>query len=77
MAKKRTQDSELGTQKEESNMVEMPAAVPTYTLRADRKSDMLAMIAVLRMGREFGVENLAELEATVREFELYEEKYLR
>jgi hypothetical protein len=70
--------SELRTQNTEETaqaQAGQAEACPTYTLRADRKSDLLAMIAVLRFGREFGVDNLAELETTVREFELYEEEH--
>ena len=54
-------------------------ACPTYTLSADSRFDVLALIGVLRVAREWGAypEKIAELERVVREFELYEEKWRR
>ncbi len=54
-----------------------PAEVPSLTLRADRRFDILAMVAILRMARErkLPAEKLAPLEAKVRDFEFYEEAH--
>lgn len=58
---------------------------PTYTLRADTRFGVLGMICLLRLAREWTVpgapggvaraELIAELEAKVREFERWEEKW--
>ena len=50
------------------------AAVPVFELRADRPSDLPLIIALLWWSRELYTPSvrLAELERTVREFELYE-----
>ncbi|KKK48883.1 hypothetical protein LCGC14_3140650 [marine sediment metagenome] len=55
------------------------AAAPTYTLRADRRFDLLAMVTIVSLAEagEAPAEKIAALKATLREFELYEEKYMR
>ncbi len=53
--------------------------VPCWTLRADRRFDMLAFMGVVRLAREAHAlggmtrERLDEYEAALREFELFEE----
>jgi len=52
---------------------------PTFTLSADRKFDLLAMVTIRSLA-EAGhapAEKLAALKQKLREFELYEEEYLR
>lgn len=77
--RKKQQESGEKTRKE----VGQAEACPTYTLRADRRFDLLAMVTIVSLaaaGREVGAtpaEKLAELKAKLREFELYEEKHLR
>ncbi len=71
--KRRSQESGVRSQKAKT------VEVPTYTLRADRRFDILAMVTIVSMAEagEAPAEKLAELRAKMREFELYEEKYLR
>lgn len=53
--------------------VEEVEAIPSFTLRADRRFDMLAMIAVLSLAREgASPQRLRAIEETAREFELWE-----
>lgn len=56
--------------------VEEVETCPAYTLRADRRFDILALVGIVRMAREGGAprDKLDELEAAMRQFELYEER---
>jgi hypothetical protein len=51
--------------------------VPTYTLRADRRQDLLALIAVVALVHQEVPKSVAEFDQKLREFELYEEKHRR
>lgn len=57
--------------------VQQPAPCPTYTLRADRRFDMLAMILITSLARAGKAlpDRLAEVETTMRDFELWEERH--
>lgn len=48
---------------------------PTLFLRADKRFDLLSLIAIVRLAREWKLppDRLAPLEKTLRDFELYEE----
>ncbi len=67
----------------ESAGVAQPEECPTFTLRADTRFGILAMVKLTQMTRDWwcmpppyvpAVEVAAELEAKMREFELYEER---
>jgi hypothetical protein len=51
--------------------------VPSYTLRADNPIAIFQMICIARIAKDMHApaEKVAELEALVREFELYEEAH--
>lgn len=61
---------------EEPAAVQAPE-VPTFTLRADRRFDVLAMVTVAALARAGGSPRAEEIEQTLRAFEMYEERCLR
>jgi hypothetical protein len=80
MARKKTEDR---SQKEEpladARGSEAPeeTGAPTYTISADTRFGMLAMLAMHRLVTEWKApdELRREIEGKMREFELYEEKH--
>lgn len=84
MARLRRQKQETTSQEQQSGEKNISgevkaSSVPTWTLRADRRFDILALVHVAALAEAGNVspELRAELKKKLREFELYEEAHLR
>jgi len=73
-------DSGLGAGTASSNVVDVPAVPPSFTLSARHGFDVLAMIGVVSLAeglrmKEQDPDRFEDLQVKMREFELYEEAH--